>query len=150
MFLSENFTLAELVKSQHAIRNGINNTPTDEAVENLRLVCEHILQPVRDYYGIPFAPNSGYQCEALNTALGGSATSQHMTGQAVDFEVPTVSNYDLAVWVRDNLVYDQLILECYEPGVPGSGWVHCSYVADSQSGDVLTYADKQYHEGLIA
>ena len=150
MKLSKNFSLQELTKSQYALRHDIDNTPTEEAIENLRLVCEQILQPVRDHFGIPFSPNSGYRSPALNAALGGSSNSQHMFGQAADFEVPGISNFDLAEWVRDNRVYDQLILECYKPGVPGSGWVHCSYVADGPRLAVLTYADRKYHEGLIA
>lgn len=151
MQLSANFSLQEMVKSDVAVRHGIDNTTADETIiENLRLVCQNILQPVRDHYGVPFTPNSGFRCLALNTALKGSASSQHMAGQAVDFEVPTVTNYDLAEWVRDNLVYDQLILECYEPGVPKSGWVHCSYIADTPRRLVRTYANRQYRDGLIA
>lgn len=150
MKLSANFSLAELTKSQTASRKGIDNTPSEEAIANLRLVCENILQPVRDHYGIPFSPNSGYRGPELNAAIGGSSRSQHMTGQAVDFEVPTISNFDLATWVRENLEFDQLILECYQPGVPKSGWVHCSYIGSNQRGAVLTYSGGQYSNGLIA
>jgi len=89
-----------------------------------------LLQPVRDWAQVPVIVNSGYRGPELNRAINGSERSQHMTGHAVDFEIPGVSNYDVAVWVRDNLEFDQLILEFYTPGVPSSGWVHASFVTD--------------------
>ena len=70
-----------------------------------------MLEPIRVHYGMPFRPNSGYRSEALNKEIGGSSKSQHCTGEAVDLEVPGVSNYDLALWVEENLDFNQLILE---------------------------------------
>ena len=131
MRLSENFYLWEFTKSQTAARLGISNEPGKEEVENLRLLCRHILQPVRDNYRIPVQPSSGYRCIALNEAIGSSSGSQHITGQAVDFEVPWIDNKVLARWVRDNLIFDQLILEYYKEGEPKSGWVHVSYIEPS-------------------
>jgi zinc D-Ala-D-Ala carboxypeptidase len=128
MMLSDHFSLAEFTKSQTAIRKGIKNEPNEEAIENMRLLCENILEPVRAYYGLPFTLNSGFRSLGLNTEIGSSPTSQHVTGQAADFEIPTISNKDIAHWIRDNLDYDQLLLEFYKEGDPSSGWVHCSYV----------------------
>ena len=147
MKLSKNFTLAEMVKSQTAERKGIDNTPDVTARENMIKLAENILQPVRDHYGIPFTPSSGYRSVELCIAVGSTIKSQHAKGQAVDFEVPTVSNMELAEWIRDNLEFDQLILECYIGG--NTGWVHCSYVHEPRK-EVLTYDRANgYRHGLI-
>ena len=126
--LSPHFTLRELIHSDTAIKLKIDNTPSQEVIANLIHVCNHILEPVREQYGIPFVPNSGYRSPELNRAIRGAKVSQHTLGQAVDFEVGVVSNYDLAMWISKNLEFDQLILENYTSGTPDSGWVHCSYV----------------------
>ena len=133
MKLSDHFSLQELTKSSTAERRGIANEPDDEAVENLIMVCETILEPVREHYGIPFIPNSGFRCLELNRAIGSSDRSQHTTGEAVDFEVPGISNREVALWVKDNCKFDQLILEFYKEGDPSSGWVHCSYVIEGEN-----------------
>ena len=147
MHLSKNFTLAELTKSQTAERKGINNTPNSEAIENLKMLADNILQPVRDEFG-SFIVSSGYRCPELSIAIGSSKNSQHCKGQAADFEVANVDNYLLAQWIRDNLVFDQLILECYTGG--NTGWIHCSYVPDGRK-ETLTY-DRQngYRKGLLS
>lgn len=127
MSISEHFSLAELTKSQTAERLNILNEPDAEAYDNLILICENILEPVRNHYGVPFTPSSAFRCPELNREIGSSDTSQHISGQAVDFEVPGIANMDLAEWIMENLDYDQLILEFYKEGQPNSGWVHCSY-----------------------
>ena len=126
--LSDHFSLAEFTKSQTAIRKGIKNEPKEKEIENMRLLCENILEPIRENYGLPFTLNSGFRSLGLNKEIGSSPTSQHVTGQAADFEIPTISNKDIAHWIRDSLDYDQLLLEFYKEGDPSSGWVHCSYV----------------------
>ena len=131
MRLSNNFSLAELTKSQVAKRKGISNEPGKEEIVNLSLLCQHILQPVRDNYRVPITPSSGYRSLALNDAIGSSSRSQHVKGQAVDFEVPLVDNKVVAHWIMDNLIFDQLILEYYKEEDPSSGWVHVSYVEPS-------------------
>ena len=128
MKLSDHFSLWELTKSQTATRNGIDNTPDEESIKNLKEVCTKILEPVRTHYDRAFTPSSGYRCLGLNQLLGSSDRSQHITGQAVDFEVPSIPNIDVARWIINELAYDQLILEFYKEGEPHSGWVHCSYV----------------------
>ncbi len=147
MELSKNFTLAELCKSQTAIRNNIDNIPTDQIIiNNLIAVSNNILQPIRDNFGIPFSPNSGYRSKELNNKIGGSKTSQHCKGQAVDVEVPTVSNLDLANWCSVHLNYDQIILEFYKEEEPSSGWVHISFNIESNRKKYLTFDGKQYKE----
>ncbi len=148
--LTNHFTLGELIYSETAERKGIDNTPPDEITEKLRYLCEQVLEPVRDHFGRPFRPNSGYRGTELNTEVGGSEKSQHCKGEAVDIEVPGVSNYDLALWVQGHLDFDQLILECYHPGEPRSGWVHISLkgAGETNRGQTLTYSDRQYIHGL--
>jgi hypothetical protein len=148
--LSEHFSLGELIRSAMAERKHIDNTPPDEIAENLKYLCQQVLEPIRQHYGKPFRPNSCYRSPELNTAIGGSANSQHCKGEAVDIEVPGVSNYDLARWVEQNLEFDQLILECYCPGEPTSGWVHVSLKSSGQTNrkQVLTYSNRKYTPGL--
>ena len=92
MRLSENFSLWELTKSQVAERHGISNEPSKEEIKNLQALCKNVLQAVRANYRVPIIPSSGYRCLALNEAVGSTPRSQHLTGQAVDFEVPWVDN----------------------------------------------------------
>ena len=141
MELSKNFTLAELCKSQTATRHNIINIPTEQnIINNLIAVSNNILQPIRDN------PNSGYRSPELNEKIGGSKTSQHCKGQAVDIEVPTISNLDLANWCSVHLTYDQVILEFYKEGEPTSGWVHISYSLESNRKKYLSFNGKQYKE----
>ena len=127
MELSKSFTLNELTKSQEATRLNIDNTPSDEHIENLKILCEKILQPIRDFYGMPVSVSSGYRSITLCEAIGSSSKSQHTKGQAADFEVFGITNKELADWIVANLDYDQCILEFWNPNEPNSGWVHCSY-----------------------
>ena len=127
MKLSEHFSLEEMTKSQTGARKGIDNTPPPEVVENLKLLCENVLEKVRIHFGRPVIVNSGYRGPKLNKAIGGVKNSQHLTGQAADIEVPGVDNSVLFCWIRDNLVFDQVILEFHKKGVPDSGWVHISW-----------------------
>ena len=126
MKLTENFTLKELTKSDTAIRKGISNEPNTDEIEKLKLLCETILQPVRDKFG-PVTVTSGYRSPELCQAIGSSVNSQHTKAEAVDFEVEGVYNADVAYWIKDNIPnWDQMILEFYTPGQPNSGWIHCS------------------------
>jgi len=142
--LSYNFTLSELTRSQTAARMGIDNTPDEQQIENLQRVCSEILQPVRDNFGIPFAPSSGFRSVALCEAIGSSSKSQHAKGEAVDFELPGFDNKEVAEWVRNNLNFDQLILEYYTPDDPSSGWIHCSVVENDNREECLIYDGKTY------
>ena len=127
MKLSNNFSLNELTKSQTAERKGIDNTPSTEHQENLKSLCTHVLQPVRDHFGQVVSVSSGYRSPELCTAIGSKITSQHARGEAADFEIFGVSNKELADWIHYNINYDQLILEYWKESDPNSGWVHCSY-----------------------
>jgi len=127
MNLSKSFTLNELTKSQEALRLGIDNTPSEEHILNLKILCDNILQPIRDFYGMPVSVSSGYRSPELCEAIGSSRTSQHARGEAADFEIFGVANKDLSDWIVSNLEYDQCILEFWNINEPNSGWVHCSF-----------------------
>ena len=134
MKLTNNFSLQELLKSQTALRKGIDNKPANPGViTNLQVLCEKVLQPVRDHFGKPVVINSGYRSPKLNKAIGGSNKSQHTKGEAADIEIPGLSNKELAEYIEDNLPFDQLILEFYNGVDPNSGWVHVSYENDSDN-----------------
>ncbi len=125
MKLSRNFTLQELIKSDTAIRKGIDNNPNADQIEKLKTLCETILQPVRDHFG-RVKVTSGYRSPELCAAIGSSVNSQHAKAEAADFEVMGTDNAELADWINKNLDYDQLILEYYKVGEHNSGWIHCS------------------------
>ena len=127
MKLSNNFSLSELTKSQTAERKGIDNTPSAEHQENLKSLCTHVLQPIRDHFSRVVSVSSGYRSPELCVAIGSSTKSQHARGEAADFEIFGVSNKELADYINENLTYDQLILEYWNESDPNSGWVHCSY-----------------------
>jgi hypothetical protein len=152
--LTTNFSLHEMCKSETAMRMGFDNTPGEEETENLRLLCEKVLQPVRDHFGKGVKVNSAYRSPESNAAVKGSRTSDHCLGRAADIEIPGVANADLAQWIMDNLDYTQLILEFYTPGIPDSGWVHVSYDPNNLKKQELTatkVAGKtQYLPGLVA
>ena len=127
MQLSKNFSLPELTKSQTAERKGIDNTPGPTHQDNLKLLCTSILQPIRDHFNRVVSVSSGYRSPELCTAIGSKTTSQHAKGQAADFEIYGLSNQELAIWINENLEYDQLILEYWKKEDPNAGWVHCSF-----------------------
>ena len=127
MKLTANFSLNELTKSQTAERKGIDNTPSTEHQENLKKLCENVLQPVRDHFEQVVSVSSGYRSPELCTAIGSKITSQHAKGEAADFEIFGVSNKALADYIDSELHYDQLILEYWKESDPNSGWVHCSF-----------------------
>ena len=127
MSLTKNFSLLELTKSQTAERKGIDNTPSTEHQENLKKLCDNVLQPIRDNLSCVVSVSSGYRSPVLCAAIGSKSTSQHARGEAADFEIFGVSNKELADWIHYNTNYDQLILEYWNESDPNSGWVHCSY-----------------------
>ena len=127
MNLSENFSLSELIYSDMALRKNLENTPNVEQMENLKLVCQNILEPVRAHFNLPVIISSGYRSVALCEAIGSSAKSQHTKGQAADFEIFGIPNKDVADWIVNNIDFDQCILEFWNENEPNSGWVHCSF-----------------------
>lgn len=114
-----------MLQSQTATRKNIEEQfqPSQTVVENLKKLCEHVLQPLRDHIGKSIRVTSGYRCKRLNKAIGGSVTSQHSEGKAVDIEVDGFTNEELFNFIVNlKLPFDQLILE-----FPPNGWIHISY-----------------------
>jgi len=138
MKLSEHFSLQEMTKSQTGERKGIENTPGPKEIENLKQLCENVLEKIRINFGRPVVVNSGYRGPKLNKAIGGARNSQHLTGQAADIEIPGMDNKILFCWIKNNLNFDQLILEYYKPGIPDSGWVHVSWNSSGNRKQVIT------------
>ena len=131
MQLSRNFSLSELIKSDTAIRSGIDNNPNADQIEKLKLLCENILQPVRDHFG-RVKVTSGFRSVDLCLAIKSSANSQHAKAEAADFECIGVDNVEVADWIKSNLETDQLILEYYKVGEPNSGWIHASWIPENR------------------
>ena len=154
MNLTKNFTLAEMTKSETALRHGIDNTPGEQEISALKVLAEKVLQPIRDHFQKGVKVNSAYRSPEVNAKVGGSRTSDHCRGQAADIEIPGVANAELAQWIVDNLEFRQVILEFYTQGIPDSGWVHVSYVPEDNKKQVLTAIKKDgktvYLNGLVA
>ena len=154
MKLSPNFSLAEMTKSDTALRLDMDNTPGDEEIANMIALCENVLQKVREHFAKGVKVNSGFRHPNVNAAVGGSKTSDHCKGMAADIEIPGVANADLAEWIVENCEFRQVILEFYTPGIPDSGWVHVSYNSDDNKKQVLTAMKENgktvYKTGLIA
>jgi zinc D-Ala-D-Ala carboxypeptidase len=154
MNLTKNFTLEEMTKSETALRYDIDNTPNEQEISAMKLLAEKVLQPVRDHFGKGVKVNSGFRNQDVNQKVGGSRNSDHIRGQAADIEIPGIPNAELAEWIKDNLQFNQLILEFYTPGVPDSGWVHVSYIPEDNKKQVLTATKKDgktvYLQGLVA
>lgn len=138
MQLSKNFSLAELIKSETALRHDMDNTPSLREIDHLQELVDNVLQPIRDHFGKSVRVNSGFRHPEVNAKVGGSKTSDHCKGMAADIEIAGVANGDLAQWVVDNLVFRQVILEFYTRGIQDSGWVHVSYNSDDNKKQVLT------------
>ena len=147
MQLSKHFTLEEMEKSQTATRKGIKNKAGSGEIKNLGDLCYEVLEPVRAKFDKPVTITSGYRSPELSEAIGSKATSQHCSGEAVDFEIAGVSNLQVALWLTNNCSFDQCILEFYT-GEANSGWIHVSYKDGSNRKQVLTYDGKSYTNGL--
>lgn len=116
------FSIKEMTKSNTATAKGIDNTPDQTITDNLTKLIEAVLDPLREWYSKPIIVNSGYRCEALNKAIGGTKSSQHMLGEAADITVGSKEeNEKLFDYIKDNLEFDQLINES------DFSWVHVSY-----------------------
>jgi hypothetical protein len=136
-----------MVFSQTALRKGIPNKPDVQHVSNLKALCERVLEPIRTLIGKPIFVTSGYRSEALNAAVGGSKSSQHMEGLAADIICPSFGsarNLAEIIAVSSNIEFDQLIYE--------GDWVHIS-TSDQPRNHVLTAVFEDgtvdYRAGII-
>jgi hypothetical protein len=127
MKVSEHFALAEFTRSESAKRHGVSNEPTPEHLENLKLLCEKVLEPIRIKFG-PINISSGYRSKALNHYIGGALNSQHCEAKAADIDMDgmgSVSNTEIFNYIKDSLDFDQMIWEFGDNNKPD--WVHVSY-----------------------
>jgi hypothetical protein len=147
MKLTQNFSLEEFLVSQTAERHGIDMTPPQYVIDNLRDLCVTVLQPIRTIADSPLIISSGYRPPELNTLIGGSPTSAHRFGRAADFGIVGLSPVEVCDLVIDlDLVWDQLILEFRR-------WVHIG-VADALPRQQALTAVRQdgktvYLEGIV-
>jgi len=127
MQLSENLSLAEVIRSETAKRKGVSNMPTPEHIENFKKLAENVFQPIRKHFGKPIHISSGYRSAALNKAIGGAASSQHCKGEAIDIDMDgtDITNAKIFNYIKDNLSFDQMIWEFGTDKNPD--WVHVSY-----------------------
>ena len=141
MKLSEHLDLAEVTRSETAKRKGISNEPTPEHLENFKKLAQNIFEPIRKHFGVPRHISSGYRSKALNTAIGGSLTSQHCSGEAIDIDMDGssngVTNKMVFEFIKTNLNFDQLIWEFGTKDKPD--WVHVSFeTSGKQRKQILT------------
>jgi hypothetical protein len=129
MQLSKHLSLAEVTRSDSAKRKGISNQPTAEHLENFKKLAEKVFEPIREHFKVPIHISSGYRSKELNAAIGGSLTSQHCSGEAIDIDMDGsasgVSNADVFNYIKNKLEFDQLIWEFGTDKNPD--WVHVSY-----------------------
>lgn len=127
MQLSKHLALAEVTRSNEAKRKGISNEPTPEHLKNFQLLAEKVFEPIREHFAVPIKISSGYRSAALNKAIGGAASSQHCSGEAIDIDMDgtSITNAQIFNYIKDNLNFDQLIWEFGTKSNPD--WVHVSY-----------------------
>jgi hypothetical protein len=127
MQLSKNLSLAEMTISNESKRRGITNAPTEDHLANMKKLAESVFQPIREHFKSPIRISSGYRSLALNKAIKGAATSQHCSGEAMDIDMDgtRITNAQIFNYIKDNLVFDQLIWEFGTDKNPD--WVHVSY-----------------------
>lgn len=131
--ISEHISYEEGIRSNTAKRKGIRNNPTPEHLANMKRIAEKIFEPLRRHLNKPIRINSFYRSKVLNKAIGGSKTSQHCKGQAIDIDdtYGGFTNMEAMTWIKENLDYDQMIIEYPKKGVPQ--WIHVSYVSAFQN-----------------
>ena len=129
MKISEHLDLSEVIRSESAKRNGISNIPTEAHIANLKILAEKIFEPIRNNFRCPIHVSSGYRSKELNAKVGGSTTSQHSSGEAIDLDMDGtpngVTNKMIFDYIYKNLDFDQLIWEFGTNENPD--WVHVSY-----------------------
>lgn len=125
MKLSPHFDLAEFTRSGKAKSLRIDNTPNQTQIENLRFLCVHVLEPLREKFG-PIIIGSGFRSEKLNVAVGGVNKSQHKTGEACDIHLPSMKiGKQYFAFLETLPCFDQLIWERYSPS-SSKYWIHVS------------------------
>jgi hypothetical protein len=144
MKISEHLDLSEVTRSETAKRKGISNEPTAEHLENFKKLAENIFEPIRNHFNVPIHISSGYRSKALNTSIGGSLTSQHCSGEAIDIDMDGssngVTNKMVFDFIKANLNFDQMIWEFGNSNNPD--WVHVSYESTGKQRKQILKASK--------
>jgi zinc D-Ala-D-Ala carboxypeptidase len=142
MQLSTNLSLAEVTRSETAKRRGISNMPTAEHIENFKKLAVNIFQPIREHFGKPIIISSGYRSAELNKAIGGSLSSQHSSGEAIDIDMDgtDITNAQIFNYIKENLNFDQMIWEFGTDTNPD--WVHVSFAANRSQRKQILVAKK--------
>jgi len=136
MNISKYITLAEATTSQTAVRKNIPNIPNEKELENMKHVAVNVFDKVREHFGKPIRVSSFFRCLRLNNAVGGSKTSQHIKGMAIDMQGTNgLTNAEIFHYIKDNLEFDQLIWEYGTEQEPA--WVHVSLVKGKNRKQVL-------------
>lgn len=146
--ISPSFTLEEFYHSDTALRLGINNTPGENDVENIKKLVHEVLQPLRDYFSLPVVIRSGYRSVPLNHAVGGEVKSQHLRGQAADITINGIGNDVIWQYIVDNIPFDQVILEHAPAHNTQLGWIHVSYSDVLRKDAISCTKTGVYLEGL--
>jgi hypothetical protein len=141
--ITANFSEYEVYHSNTAIKENIKNEPNEEQMFNASLLAHHVLQPLRDAIGRPIAINSWFRSEVLNARLGGSKTSDHLTGRAADIKLYEGDNKTLFDWIKKNVLFDQLIWEEGDDNNPA--WVHVSFRMGGNRNQILRYKNGKYY-----
>lgn len=138
MQITTHFSLAEFTRSESAKRHGVSNDPTPEHLENIKILCEKVLEPIREKFG-SINISSGYRSKTLNHFIGGAVKSDHSIGCAADIDQDdlgsTYTNNDIFHYIKDNLKFKQLIAEFPINGK--LGWVHVSYDSNNLKNEIL-------------
>jgi len=167
IYITDNFTYVEMTESDTALRLEIPNVPTEAELVKIKALSANIFEPVRDHYGVPYCPNSVFRCRELEKVICAKAIvrwllyhptltiedyldrKQHTKGEAGDIKLIGIDNYDLATWIVENLDFDDLLLEFYNPEKGRPGWVHVSYREGNNRRRVRTYDGSTMMNGLI-
>ena len=131
--ISKHISYKEGTYSNTATRRGIDNIPNKEQLSNMEIIAEKVFEPLREWVGGPIRINSFYRGPDLNKAIGGSSSSQHCKGQAVDIDDTSCkkTNAEMYAWIKENLDFDQMIWEFGTEANPNC--VHVSYVSEDKN-----------------
>ena len=147
MKISKHLSLAEVIRSESAKRAGISNMPTEEHLENFKILAKEVFEPIREHFNVPIHISSGYRSKALNKITkGASLTSDHCYGKAIDIDMDgstsNVTNNDIFHYIKDNLKFKQLIAE--HPVNGKLSWVHVSYDENNIKNQILIATKSGY------
>lgn len=142
MNISKHISYKEAIKSNTALRLNLDNTPDDYQMSNMVNIAINVFEPLREWVGGPIKINSMYRSQELNQAIGGSKSSQHCEGRAIDLDdtFGYKTNAEMFNYIKENLNFDQMIWEFGNEKNPA--WVHVSYVSEDQNRNRILIAEK--------